>query len=55
LEILSRPCDRIESDHLGLSERGMTVGAIAIDPLYQMVLLARGFDQIPQEGLFIVG
>lgn len=47
--------DGIEPDDLGLGEHGLAVGAVAVDPLHEVVLLPGRFDQIPQESLFVVG
>ena len=47
--------DRIEANDLGLSQRGLTTGAIAVDPRDVMNFLPGSFHELPQEVMFVIG
>ena len=44
----------IETDRVGLIEYGLAPGAIAIDPFDYVNFLPGNFNQIAQEGLFVI-
>ena len=46
--------DRIEANDLGLSQRGLTTGAVAVDPGDVMNFLSGSFHEFSQEVLFVI-